>query len=377
MTTGEPFTDPRLIRPGWVLDVPLPAHNVQVADLHVTYRVQSGDSLWRIAENFLGDGFRWTEIWELNQGRDMGGGRRLTDPDLILPGWVLELPIEATSTPPTSAPSQEPTATTTAPAPSPTAVPSVTPETASAPVSQPTAEPVQPSSGNDGSGLRWPDASPILAATAGLAAVGVTGLVVRRLRRNGTAPLRVDTQVGRGKRPAGDVGKVVVATRALLRGLAELGFDDVHVVLVREAERFLEFTLDCAPGDAEAVVRARYDLGRRLACAVDGEVVGSTRVRLKLSRFQRLAGLLMDDDAVREPLLLVPVGAADNAVYYLNLAAAGSAMVVGSQHESAATPVRLARDSGCHLPTRRVGFPAGGNGGRPFGRADAAAALSR
>ncbi|MCJ7490695.1 MAG: hypothetical protein MUP15_00810, partial [Dehalococcoidia bacterium] len=130
------------------------------------------------------------------------------------------------------------------------------------------------------------------------------------------------------------MGRVVLAARALMQGLRELGFEDVRVVLVREAERFLEFALDCAPGDTEAVLRARYDLGRRLVCAVDAEVVGSTRIRLKLSRFQRLAGLLVGDDTLLEPLLLVPVGAADGGVHYLNLAATGSAIAVGSPHET-------------------------------------------
>jgi len=336
-TTGEPFTNPRLIRPGWILDVPLPARNVEVADSHVTYRVQSGDSLWRIAENLLGSGFRWTEIWELNQGRDMGGGRSLTDPDLILPGWLLELPIEATSaspTPPVSPPPQEPTPKTTTTA-SPTAEPSPT----SAPeptATQSAAVPIQPTpEANTGDGgSRWPSVGPVLAATAGLAAAGVTGMVVRRLRRNGTASLRVDAGSGRGRKPTGDVGKVMIAARALVRSLAEAGFDDVSVLSVREADRFLDFTLDCAPGDADAIVRCRYDLGRRLACAIDGEMVGPTRARLKLSRFQRLAGLLVGDDSGRTPLLIVPVGSADNAVYYLNLAATGSALVVGSQHET-------------------------------------------
>ena len=333
MATGEPFADPRLIRSGWVLDVPLPAQNVRVADSHVTYRVRPDDSLWRIAESVLGNGFRWTEIWDLNQGRDMGGGRRFIDPDLILPGWVLELPNEATT--PTSVPSVEAAATATAPAPSPTAVPSVTRETTNAAVPQPTARPVQRPAGDGGGGIRLPVGSPILAAAAGLATAGAAALVVRRVvRRDGTSPLRVGGRHGRGRRPTGDVGRVVLAARALVHGLTELGFEDVRVVLVREAERFLEFALDCAPGDAEAVVRARYDLGRRLACAVDAEVVGSTRIRLKLSRFQRLAGLLVGDDTLLAPLLLVPVGAADGGVHYLNLAAAGSAIAVGSPHET-------------------------------------------
>jgi DNA-binding SARP family transcriptional activator len=56
-----------------------------------TYRVRSGDSLWRIAEQELGSGFRWRRIFELNRGREFPHGR-LTDPRWIEPGWVLELP---------------------------------------------------------------------------------------------------------------------------------------------------------------------------------------------------------------------------------------------------------------------------------------------
>ena len=56
-----------------------------------TYRVRSGDSLWRIAEQELGSGFRWRRIFELNRGREFPNGR-LTDPRWIEPGWVLELP---------------------------------------------------------------------------------------------------------------------------------------------------------------------------------------------------------------------------------------------------------------------------------------------
>jgi len=57
-----------------------------------TYRVRPGDSLWRIAERELGSGFRWREIYRLNEGRRFPDGRSLTDPQLIHPGWVLELP---------------------------------------------------------------------------------------------------------------------------------------------------------------------------------------------------------------------------------------------------------------------------------------------
>lgn len=58
------------------------------------YRVRPGDSLWRIAERELGTGFRWREIYRLNESKRFPDGRSFTDPHLIYPGWVLDLPDE-------------------------------------------------------------------------------------------------------------------------------------------------------------------------------------------------------------------------------------------------------------------------------------------
>jgi LysM domain len=53
------------------------------------------DSLWDIAERYLGDGRRYKEIFELNAGRDQPDGRRLDQARLIRPGWVLHMPADA------------------------------------------------------------------------------------------------------------------------------------------------------------------------------------------------------------------------------------------------------------------------------------------
>ena len=60
------------------------------------YRVQEDDDLWDIAERFLGDPEEWHQIYQLNEGRPQPDGRALTDPNLIIPGWVLLIPQPAT-----------------------------------------------------------------------------------------------------------------------------------------------------------------------------------------------------------------------------------------------------------------------------------------
>ena len=54
------------------------------------------DSLWEIAERHLGDGRRYKEIYQLNEDRIQPDGQKLTDASLIRPGWILEMPADAT-----------------------------------------------------------------------------------------------------------------------------------------------------------------------------------------------------------------------------------------------------------------------------------------
>ena len=58
----------------------------------VRVTVVRGDNLWKLARIHLGSGLRWSEIYALNEGITQADGRALTNPDLILIGWVLELP---------------------------------------------------------------------------------------------------------------------------------------------------------------------------------------------------------------------------------------------------------------------------------------------
>lgn len=53
------------------------------------------DSLWDIAERTLGDPLRYKEIFELNRARVQEDGRKLVDANLIRPGWVLQMPADA------------------------------------------------------------------------------------------------------------------------------------------------------------------------------------------------------------------------------------------------------------------------------------------
>ena len=50
-----------------------------------TYTVKSGDCLWNIAKKYLGDGSRYTEIYNLNKDK-------IKNPNLIYPNQILTLP---------------------------------------------------------------------------------------------------------------------------------------------------------------------------------------------------------------------------------------------------------------------------------------------
>ncbi|MFC0504982.1 BTAD domain-containing putative transcriptional regulator [Micromonospora costi] len=93
-----------------------------------TYTVRRGDSLCRIAARTLGDPDRWPEIYALNRGTHFPHvGGTLRDPNLIYPGWELELPTDpAPSDAPRPAPPQRNHDAPTEPGPQPS-VPSTHP----------------------------------------------------------------------------------------------------------------------------------------------------------------------------------------------------------------------------------------------------------
>jgi hypothetical protein len=53
------------------------------------------ESLWEIAQNHLGDGRRYREIFEMNKDRVQPDGSMLTISSLIRPGWILHMPRDA------------------------------------------------------------------------------------------------------------------------------------------------------------------------------------------------------------------------------------------------------------------------------------------
>ena len=323
--------------------VPPTAPALSAETVPATYTVMRGDHLWGIAERFLGDGFRWVDIWKLNQQRTMSDGRAFVDPNLIYPGWQLELPKDVGTAEPDPLDEEEDLGVTPEPEPTPepSPVPPTPNPTAVAPMPTPTVIPGGPVAPADEAG-GGPDLRPALpsvpapdaGAMAAAAAITVGGaamlLVFRRARQRAWR-----SNGSRERRPAGsgDAARVLATSTALLSALSELDFASTSIILVRESDRYLEFTLDCPPGDADALVESRYAISLQLGFAVDGEILGATAVRLKLSRMNQLAAALLADAIGGEQPLLVPVGASDSGIHYLNLTAAGSVLVAGGRLE--------------------------------------------
>ena len=87
-----------------------PLHPGQNAARPDTVNVRPGDTLWHLAQSHLGNPLRWPEIYALNQDDTETDGRRFQDPNLIYPGWSLQLPaqhdVASRPTPPPTSPSE-------------------------------------------------------------------------------------------------------------------------------------------------------------------------------------------------------------------------------------------------------------------------------
>ncbi|HEY3143827.1 MAG TPA: LysM peptidoglycan-binding domain-containing protein, partial [Acidimicrobiales bacterium] len=68
------------------------------------YEVQRGDTLWGLAEQYMGSGMRWRELRDRNVGRAVAPGRVLTlGEDHLEPGWQLVIPAGGAGVPGTAA----------------------------------------------------------------------------------------------------------------------------------------------------------------------------------------------------------------------------------------------------------------------------------
>ncbi|MER7568912.1 hypothetical protein ABTZ93_39185 [Streptomyces sp. NPDC097941] len=75
-----------------------PASTASASTSPTSYTVREmrpAESLWGIAERELGDGERWREIADLNEGRTMVDGQVFRANSFLQPGWQLEMPDDA------------------------------------------------------------------------------------------------------------------------------------------------------------------------------------------------------------------------------------------------------------------------------------------
>ncbi|MHA3700746.1 LysM peptidoglycan-binding domain-containing protein [Jatrophihabitans sp. YIM 134969] len=252
-TDGTVMNDPGLLRPGWAVALPGPAVTTPEAPVEpVTVRVD--DTLSGIAEaHGLSD---WHRAWDASQGMAEPGGQTFDDPDLIRPGWIINVPTTAT---PTAVP---PVARPAAPIP-----PQQAPPTSSVPVvpaepatqAPPMAAQRRASSPESTSSVHSSDRSMIAFAGGGALLAGLALAALVRYRRRqfrwrsagraiaATPPHLVDVErqvLAAGGAAAGDVVWLTEALRSLVHALS--GQESVRlpdVVAVRMTDDVIELIL--------------------------------------------------------------------------------------------------------------------------------------
>lgn len=98
---------PDFIVPGTVLAVPLEVSDVPTdGPAAERYVVKPGDTLSEIAQDELGDPMRYPALFQASRNTVQPDGARLTHPDLIRPGWLINIPQPAESSPPETEPAE-------------------------------------------------------------------------------------------------------------------------------------------------------------------------------------------------------------------------------------------------------------------------------
>ncbi|MER7276627.1 BTAD domain-containing putative transcriptional regulator [Dactylosporangium sp. NPDC000244] len=136
-----------------------------------TYVVRDGDTLSGIARQHLGDSQRWPELYALNRGTPQPDGLRLTDPDLLEPGWRLRLP--------DTTPDRQPLTPGPTDLDQPPQTSHTTPQTAAPPAAAPTTvqTPVDPSA-DDPALPAWLSHSLVAAGAATLGAAATAAVLL-------------------------------------------------------------------------------------------------------------------------------------------------------------------------------------------------------
>ncbi|WP_315092746.1 LysM peptidoglycan-binding domain-containing protein [uncultured Cellulomonas sp.] len=339
---GRTLTDSHWIYPGWTLLLPADATGLTAAQPVATSSpeapaigqvvVEPGDNLWTLAEDHLGDGDRYQELYAANAGKPQPDGGALTDPNLIEPGWRLDLPVDNSSpaaTPATvtpevpAAPEPERGTPRTAPLTEPAVKPA--PPTASAtPTEAPDSS--RDTVGRQGGGSA--DASsraPLFVGLTALAAAGVVGELSRRrhlqhrARRVGESipmpatdsdPAAVEQALRHARTPV-TLAQLKVALQNIDTRCYTAERDLPRITAISLDEHTL--TLHLQGDDPEPVPPFAAD-GSRWTAATS-EIADDA---------------LIEDSHRSEPYpALVPLGHTEDATVLLNLEAAGTLSIVG------------------------------------------------
>jgi DNA-binding SARP family transcriptional activator/LysM repeat protein len=145
------------------------------------HTVVPGDSLWKIAQEDLGNGKDWPRIYQLNADEAQADGETLTDPSLIKPGWTLRITPDTPSAHPAAAPppaSPHSTAHPTAAAPGTPSTPAGTAATTPTPQAGTTSATPHPATTGTGHTTASPsDTAPATAHWPSAARVGAPGWI--------------------------------------------------------------------------------------------------------------------------------------------------------------------------------------------------------